>query len=61
MNFVKGFYCRIFQTILRLIIPILPYRSPRILHSTTEIPALLAERNITRIMIVTDGFLHLSG
>ena len=61
MNFIKGFYCRIFQTILRLIMPMLPYRSPRILHNTADIPALLAERNITRIMIVTDSFLHRSG
>ena len=61
MNFVKGFYCRIFQAVLKLVIPVLPYRSPLVFHSVADVPALLAERNITRIMIVTDGFLHLSG
>ena len=61
MNFVKGFYCRIFQSVLKIAIPVLPYRSPRILHSVADIPVLLAERNITRIMIITDVFLHRSG
>ena len=61
MNFMKGLYCRIFQTTLKLAIPMLPYRSPRVVHSVDDVPALLAERNITRVLVVTDGFLHLSG
>ena len=61
MNFVKGFYCRIFQTALKLAIPMLPYRSPRVVHSVEDVPALLTERNITKVLVVTDGFLHLSG
>ena len=61
MNFMKGLYCRIFQTTLKLAIPMLPYRSPRVVHSVEDVPTLLAERNITRVLVVTDGFLHLSG
>ena len=61
MNFIKGLYCRIFQTTLRLAIPMLPYRSPRVVHSVEDVPALLADRKITRVLVVTDGFLHLSG
>ena len=61
MNPIKAIYCRLFQTVLKLAIPILPYRSPRILHSVADIPALLAERKLQRVMVVTDGFLHLSG
>ena len=61
MNPIKQIYCRIFQAILKLAIPILPYRSPRLLHSVSQIPDLLAERQIAHVMVVTDGFLHLSG
>lgn len=60
MNPVMKMYCRTFQTAFKVAIPVLPYRSPQILHSVEEIPALLAERNITRVMVVTDGFLHRS-
>ena len=56
MNFIKGLYCRIFQTALKLAIPMLPYRFPRVVHSVEDVPALLAERKITRVLVVTDGF-----
>ena len=61
MNFLSRFYCRSFQLVLRLALPILPYRKPRILNRVEEIPGVLREKGITQVMIVTDGFLHLSG
>ena len=53
--------CRVFQTGLKLVIPILPYRSPRVLSSVQEIPAILKAQGICRVLLVNDGFLHLSG
>ena len=61
MNPAKKLYCRSFQTVLRLAIPFLPYRSPKILDSVQDVPGCLKEKGLTSVLIVTDGFLHISG
>ena len=50
-------YCRGFQGVFRLAIPLLPYRDPKILHSSREAAAELAERGIKSVLIVTDRVL----
>lgn len=61
MNFLQTACCRVFQTVLRLALPFLPYRSPKVIHSVQEVPNILHEQGIGQVLIVTDGFLHLSG
>ena len=61
MNPIKKLYCRTFQTVLKLAIPFLPYRKPRILTSEMEVPVVLNEKGISRVLLVTDHFLHNSG
>ena len=61
MNIICKAGCRVFQAVLRLAIPILPYRSPKILNTVQEVPTVLKEKGIGNVMLVTDGFLHLSG
>ena len=61
MNPLKKIGCRIFQTAFKLVIPILPYRSPKILDSVQDVPAELKKQGIDRVLLVTDSFLHLSG
>ena len=61
MNIVLKSGCRVFQTVLRAAIPVLPYRAPKVLERVADVPALLREQKIGRVLIVTDGFLHLSG
>lgn len=61
MNFFQKAFCRCFQAVLRLALPILPYRSPRVLTSVGAIPGCLEEQNIQNVLVVTDGFLHISG
>ena len=61
MNVALRFYCRSFQTVLRLALPFLPYRDPQILETVSEIPACLQKKHIGKVLIVTDGFLHISG
>ena len=61
MHPMKKAFCRVFQAVFKLAIPILPYRSPRVCRSVAEIPGILAEQGVHNVMIVTDGFLHLSG
>ena len=61
MHILMKFGCRSFQAVLRAVLPILPYRTPRVLGSVAEVPDCLRERGIGRVLIVTDGFLHISG
>lgn len=61
MNLPKKLFCRCFQTVLRCALPVLPYRDPKILDRVEEILDCLKEKHIGKILIVTDGFLHISG
>ena len=61
MNVPKKIFCRSFQSVFRLAIPILPYRDPVILNQVCDIPDCLNENKIGRVLIVTDRFLHSSG
>lgn len=61
MNITKQFLCRSFQTVLKCAIPVLPYRDPKILEHIEDIPYLLKEKHIDHVLLVTDGFLHISG
>lgn len=54
MNIFKKAYCRIFQTVFRLALPILPYREPRILKSEEEVVGVLKEKKISKVLLVTD-------
>ncbi len=54
MNIVKKVYCRVFQTAFRIAIPVLPYRNPKILHKTKDIPAIMAAVGLKRPLLVTD-------
>lgn len=54
MNIFKKLYCRIFQVIFRIAIPILPYREPKLLKDNDELIALLQEKQIKSVLLVTD-------
>lgn len=57
MNIISKVYCRIFQKCFRLAIPILPYRTPKILDSVTDVPAELKARKVSKAFIITDAFI----
>ena len=61
MNLPKKLLCRCFQTVLHIALPVLPYRDPQILNQVEEIPDCLKVKHIDKVLIVTDGFLHISG
>ena len=61
MRPLKKIYCRGFQTVFRLILPFLPYRDPKILRRLGEVPPLLKEKNIRRVLLVTDENLRKIG
>ena len=54
MNPLKRLYCRAFQLCFRLVLPILPYREPKILPDMPHVAEMLREKNITRVLIITD-------
>ena len=54
MFFLKALYCRIFQGVFRLALPILPYRQPKIVNSCEKLDTILCTESITSVLVVTD-------
>ncbi len=54
MNIVKEAYCRTFQTVFRVALPVLPYRNPHLLRHVESVPKILQERGKSHPLIVTD-------
>ena len=54
MNKTYKAWCRIYQTVFRLAMPILPYYEPKIMHSTDQVPQVLADKRIGSVLLVTD-------
>ena len=54
MNAFKKIYCRIFQNCFKLVIPVLPYRTPEILKSTSLISHICMDNHISKVMVITD-------
>jgi len=54
MNIFKKAYCRIYQGVFRFMLPLLPYREPKILKTDEEVVAVLKGKNISNILLVTD-------
>lgn len=61
MNLFKKIYCRTYQTVFKLAIPILPYRDPEILDSILKIPEVLKRKKKDSVLIVTDKSIHSLG
>lgn len=54
MNILKKAYCRTFQTVFKLAIPVLPYKTPKQLADVVKIADVLSDKQINNILIVTD-------
>ena len=52
MKRLERVYCRAFQGVFRAALPFMPYREPKILHSIVQIPDVLQERNISKVLLV---------
>lgn len=60
MNRIKKLYCRTFQTGLKIALPFLPYRKPKISKSVKTIPDIIKKHKCSRALIITDeGILKL--
>jgi len=54
MNIVKKAYCRTFQQVMHAAIPFLPYRKPVILDNMKELAAMLKNKELKNVLLVTD-------
>lgn len=55
MNQVKKFYCRSFQTVMKIALPFLPYKKPEIVGSIKALPELIKKRKCDNVLIITDA------
>lgn len=55
MNIFKAFYCRCYQGIMCLMLPLLPYREPKILETNEDVVKTLKELNHNNVLLVTDN------
>lgn len=56
-----GVYCRGYQMVLRALLPILPYREPKLLKSYPELVAMLTEQGKHNVLLITDKKLRAVG
>ena len=54
MHLARRAWCRTYQTVFRIALPVLPYTEPRILEHAEDVPAVLQKRSIQKVLIVTD-------
>lgn len=54
MNILRKFYCRAFQTVFRIAIPLMPYRRPDIVDSVEDLPDVIKSHGCGNVLIVTD-------
>lgn len=54
MNIFKKIWARTFQTSMRVALPFLPYKKPKLLKDIREVPALLKQKDKAHALIVAD-------
>ena len=54
MNVVKKAYCRIFQGVFKIALPLLPYKDPKRLDKLTDVADTLTQNGKHKPLIVTD-------
>lgn len=55
MFFAKAIGCRAFQTVFRAALPLLPYREPKLLRSTSELDGVIKKEESKSVLVVTDA------
>ena len=55
MNVVKKICCRVFQLGMRIALPFLPYREPKLIDGVGGVPAVLRQHGLDCVMLVTDA------
>lgn len=61
MNSFYKLYCRTFQGIFRVLLPVFPYRKQKVYDSVTSIPEILLGKNKKSVLLMVDGAVHRLG
>ena len=54
MKTLRKIYCRTFQTGLKIALPFLPYRTPKVAGSVKALPKIIQKKNCRKVLIITD-------
>lgn len=54
MKLTSRMYCRFYQGCMRMAIPFMPYRKPKILESLSVLPEFLSNKRVESVLLVTD-------
>jgi len=54
MNIFEKAYCRIYQFVFKVALPLLPYREPEILETNEEVLEMLKNKGHKKVLFVTD-------
>ena len=54
MNRLKKAYCRTYQTVFKLALPFLPYRTPEVVGSVKKLPEIILREKCANVLIITD-------
>lgn len=55
MHTLRKIYCRTFQTVFKIALPFLPYRTPEIVPSVKKLPEIIRANGSSRVLIITDA------
>ena len=55
MIHLRKVYCRTFQTGLKIALPFLPYRKPKIVGSIKSLPEIIQKKKCSKVLIITDA------
>lgn len=61
MNIFEKIFCRAFQFVFRVALPLLPYREPKRFSHSADIVSLCKEKKFQAVLLVTDPVLRSSG
>lgn len=61
MNPLRKLYCRIFQGVFRIALPLMPYRKQAVYDSVACIPEILIKKKKNAVLIVADGAVYRLG
>lgn len=61
MNSLKKIYCRCYQITLRLLLPFLPYKDPKVYNQLEDIKDIFKEEKISKPLVITDDNLEKMG
>ena len=61
MNLFTKIYCRTYQWVFKILLPVLPYRDPKIIESVGGVPEAVKQNGKQKPLIVTDGTIYSLG